>query len=566
MNHETPRPVSPGVPPPSGSLVAGPAVAPPAPPPRGRDRRRGWLLTVLAATLVLFALLLPNRPDRIAPADFLRVPVEALAGAALLVALPRRPGRAVATVLGITLALLTVLRLLDLGFYTVLGRPFDPVLDWSYLGNATDYLRTSNGPAAAVAAAALTALLAVGLLVLIPLAILRLGRVARQWRTRTSQALVVLTAGWLAGALLGSPVADRDTARLAYGHALQVGASLHDQTAYRQELAKDAFRDVPGSRLLTALHGKDVILTFVESYGRSALADPGVAAALDGGTRRLAAAGYSARSGFLTSSTFGGSSWLGHASLLSGTWVDNQRRHDALMGSSRLTLTRAFRTAGWRTVAVLPGTTQPWPEGSFFGYDRIYTGSDLGYRGPKFGWATIPDQFTLAAFHQRELAAPHRPLMAEVVLVSSHGPWAPIPRMLDWSALGDGSVYDTMPAQGVQAGDIWPDQGRVRAAYARSIEYSMDSLLSYLTRYGTKDTVLILLGDHQPATIISGKVPSRDVPVTVVAHDPAVLQRIASWDWTAGLRPEPTAPVWRMDAFRDRFLSAFSPAARAGTP
>jgi hypothetical protein len=52
------------------------------------------------------------------------------------------------------------------------------------------------------------------------------------------------------------------------------------------------------------------------------------------------------------------------------------------------------------------------------------------------------------------------------------------------------------------------------------------------------------------------------VPVTVVARDPAVLDRIAGWGWQDGLRPSPQAPIWRMDIFRDRFLTAFGPAAR----
>jgi hypothetical protein len=36
-----------------------------------------------------------------------------------------------------------------------------------------------------------------------------------------------------------------------------------------------------------------------------------------------------------------------------------------------------------------------------------------------------------------------------------------------------------------------------------------------------------------------------------------VLDRIAAWNWQSGLRPGPQAPVWRMDSFRDRFLTAF---------
>ena len=116
------------------------------------------------------------------------------------------------------------------------------------------------------------------------------------------------------------------------------------------------FADTPADQLLTALRGKDVVLSFVESYGRDAVEDPEfatqVGAVLDDGTKRLAAKGFSARSAFLTSSTVGGGSWLAHATLLSGLWVDNQQRYRSLVGGDRLTLNRAFQRAGWRTVAV----------------------------------------------------------------------------------------------------------------------------------------------------------------------------------------------------------------------
>ena len=49
------------------------------------------------------------------------------------------------------------------------------------------------------------------------------------------------------------------------------------------------------------------------------------------------------------------------------------------------------------------------------------------------------------------------------------------------------------------------------------------------------------------------------MPITIIAHDPAVLDRISGWGWQDGLRPEPDAPVWPMDAFRDRFFAAFGP-------
>ena len=87
-------------------------------------------------------------------------------------------------------------------------------------------------------------------------------------------------------------------------------------------------------------------------------------------------------------------------------------------------------------------------------------------------------------------------------------------------------------------------------------------LISYVQTYGDDGLVMVFLGDHQPAPVITGENASRDVPITIVARDPAVLERISGWGWQDGLRPDPQAPVWKMDAFRDRFLTAFGPLSR----
>ena len=92
-----------------------------------------------------------------------------------------------------------------------------------------------------------------------------------------------------------------------------------------------------------------------------------------------------------------------------------------------------------------------------------------------------------------------------------------------------------------------------------SIRYTLSALVSFVQRYGKKNLVLIVLGDHQPAKVITGEDPTHNVPISIIAHDPAVLAKISGWGWQDGLRPGPQAPVWKMDAFRDRFLGAFGP-------
>jgi hypothetical protein len=99
----------------------------------------------------------------------------------------------------------------------------------------------------------------------------------------------------------------------------------------------------------------------------------------------------------------------------------------------------------------------------------------------------------------------------------------------------------------------------VRSTYRRSIEYSLASLVSWVETYGDDNLVLVVLGDHQPAPVITGPDAGHDVPISIVTRDRDVLARISGWGWQDGLKPAPQAPVWPMDAFRDRFLTAFGP-------
>lgn len=99
----------------------------------------------------------------------------------------------------------------------------------------------------------------------------------------------------------------------------------------------------------------------------------------------------------------------------------------------------------------------------------------------------------------------------------------------------------------------------MKTEYGRSVQYSVNSLIDYVLKYGNKNTVLVFLGDHQPLARVSGDNASRDVPVAIVAHDKAVLDRISHWGWQDGLMPGDKAPVWKMSSFRDRFLDAYGP-------
>jgi hypothetical protein len=79
-----------------------------------------------------------------------------------------------------------------------------------------------------------------------------------------------------------------------------------------------------------------------------------------------------------------------------------------------------------------------------------------------------------------------------------------------------------------------------------------------VTQLQDPDLVVVVLGDHQPSTAVTGPDAGHRVPVSVLAADPSVTARIAPWQWQDGLLPDRGAPTWPMEDFRDRFLTAFS--------
>jgi phosphatidylglycerophosphate synthase len=528
-------------------------------------------LTGTAVVVVWFALVLPERVTHLTPGAFVRIPLEGLVLVVLALVLGPRTRRATTVGFGVVLGLLLVVKILDLGFSTVLDRPFDPLNDSYYLGPAVGVLGDSIGRTAAVAVAVAAGLLVVLVVAAVCLAVVRLARVAVRHRPASARAVAGLAVVWVVCAVTGAQVASgagvasTSAADLAYGQVHQLRADLADRAVFAKQIRADDLADTPGDQLLQGLRGKDVVVVFVESYGRVAVQgssfSPGVTAVLDDGSRRLRAAGFSTRSAFLTSPTFGAASWLAHLTLQSGLWVNSQQRYNQLITDRRTTLTSAFERAGWRTVFDDPAITKDWADGRrFYGFDMSYDSRNVGYRGPKFGYAPMPDQYSLDALTRNELTAdPNRPrVMAEIDLVSSHHPWTPLPHLVDWASLGDGSVFDGMPEQGPSESTVYRDPGKVRAAYGKSIEYTMGTLVSWLERNPDPNLVLVVLGDHQPHHYVSGRSPGHDVPISVIARDPAVTDRIASWGWQDGLRPTPDAPVWPMSSFRDRFVTAFA--------
>lgn len=358
--------------------------------------------------------------------------------------------------------------------------------------------------------------------------------------------------GALAVGLLTLYGAGRLSARLPTEHwfALPVAPVFIEQI--RLALSATLFRN-PGWIIaqspLPALHWtgetpSDVFVIFFESYGALAFDDHRFAGPLAGEfaalEQSLKQAGWSAVSARVESSTFGGGSWLAHASLLSGLRIADQGDYRDLLVSDRQTVVRRFADAGYRTVAVMPGLRYAWPEGQFYEFTAIYNAERLDYRGPAYGWWVIPDQYSLYRIHHAELnQMPRLPLFVFFPTINSHAPFMPLPPYQpDWRHFAALDGRNTA-FQAVEMNERL-DGAALAAAYIESIRYNLVVLGGYLRQYAPTSALLLVLGDHQPPAIVGGREIPWQVPVHVFSRDPAVLERWVAVGFRPGIIPGST--------------------------
>jgi hypothetical protein len=316
---------------------------------------------------------------------------------------------------------------------------------------------------------------------------------------------------------------------------------------------------LPGD--VTAIRGADILLVFVESYGAVTYDRPEFSNALEAGRTRFEAQAHAARldvvSAFVESPTFGGSSWLAHVSFLTGVEVKDEGTNVRLMAQTRQTLVTALGDRGYRTVAVMPGLQERWPEGAFYGFDRIYDTQQLAYTGPSFGWWPIPDQFALAQLERLELAARDRaPVFAFFPTTSTHTPFTPTPPyQAVWPRMLSSTPFDEDEYQKAWAEP--PDWLNLGPSYIRSMDYALASLGGFLGLPRPRDVVLILIGDHQPPAMVSGEGAPWDVPVHVVSNRRAFLDALVTAGFSSGMHPR-RAPLMRLHQLMPVIAAAMS--------
>jgi len=357
--------------------------------------------------------------------------------------------------------------------------------------------------------------------------------------------------------LLGHPAAVVPPVSLAY--ATEAAEFVQEASGIGEEPLPEA----PAMDAnLAHVRGADVLLIFLEAYGVVSWEKPELVRGLAGSRQDLARAIAETHRGVVSamveSTTFGGESWLAHISLLSGLSVKTPDVNARLMRErGRDTMVKAFGRQGFRTVAVMPGLQLAWPEGAFYGFQRIYGTKDLNYQGPPFSWWDLTDQFTLARLDEMEIARTGRqPVFAFFPTISTHAPFTPAPPYQpDWAR-----VLTPLPYDQAALDDAWsrpPDWTNLTPSYGEALNYSHAVLSGYLRHRADRDLVVVIVGDHQPAAFVSGEGAAWDVPVHVITSRPAVRAGLRAQGFKDGLAPDRTV-IATMDGLLPKLLDAFS--------
>ena len=531
---------------------------------------RSILAAMLAVVILDLLLIQPNHPAAVAWDALLLFPLELPAILLALLALgASRAGVALRLALVAALTIIVVLKTADFIMFTSLNRGFNPLGDMPLVGYFYDLIVGNLGHAATIA-------VIVGAMLVIAGLAAALWWAMRVWSRlllpRPLPALAAVAAvaavGFVitdVGAKMGrwsTPFSYPGTAfttRVAVERIEIAQQTIADLRVFRAAAKNDPFAGQAG---LFDLLDRDVIVVFVESYGRTSLDTPLYAnlhrETLTNAQTQLEALGLAMSSTLLASPTQGGQSWLAHSTFASGLWIADQTSYRAALSSGRSTLFHLAGQSGFHTAAVMPQITLNWPEAQFMGFETILAEADLGYAGQPFNWITMPDQFTFAAMDRllRNQRSDDRPFFIQMALGSSHAPWVPVPEVIDWNALGDGTVFDPLVAASDPPRVVWQDNDRVRAQYRLAVDYALQTVFAYAALHADNPPLMIIVGDHQAAGFIA--LDDRPhVPMHIVGPQPLV-DLLSDANFTPGLVPPETTPVRRMDLMRAHILQALS--------
>jgi hypothetical protein len=311
-------------------------------------------------------------------------------------------------------------------------------------------------------------------------------------------------------------------------------------------------------------HQPDIHLFIVESYGMTVFTNNDhrqrILPFLKDQESALHDEGLSVLSSGYLSTTFGGTSWLADASILSGLRIDSQEKYDRVIKSGSRNIIHFLNRKGYATVLSAPGTsfmTEKYLD--FYSYKHLFLYDDFGYEGPYFTFGEMPDQYHLFKVKQKLLSGlkeKDNPVFVEYILCSSHVPWNYIPPYLDsWDGFDSGKIYFDR-SRNSWYDNSWVSGSELFEGYDHSIRYSLETVIGYIIRYLEPQDIAVIIGDHQPKFPVSEKGADFSVPVHIVTGNETFIKGFSEISYRRGIIPPKLKGLPSLEQFLPDFLRA----------
>ncbi|MGK0390942.1 MAG: hypothetical protein ACI94Y_003702 [Maribacter sp.] len=282
----------------------------------------------------------------------------------------------------------------------------------------------------------------------------------------------------------------------------------------------------------------NVMFLFVESYGKILFEKYGVefkdlTSTLE---EKLNKKGIGAVSNLSWAPRLGGGSWLCYSSFLHGIEVENEglfrvtleKENAAYMNPSLL---KILNKDGYENFLLNPLTGFKnlkinWEEiKELFSAKDIIKFEDLEYKGQLVGALGLqpPDQFSLhKGFEILQSKRSDKPYALFFETLNSHAKWqSPIHVEKDWK------TYDNPDF-------IYPITKMNYDSYFPAMDYQLSFLVDFITKEMDDNTVIMIMGDHQPP-LITNPNSGNETPVHIIAKNRSFLEQFKEYGFEDGL-------------------------------
>jgi len=356
-----------------------------------------------------------------------------------------------------------------------------------------------------------------------------------------------------------------------------IGLTVYDNVQKSNKLYKTLMDRQPSLSFMDPTYEKvvleekpNVYLFMIESYGKIVTENPQFKNVYNREIKIVESAlkqrGWISSTNYSEAPVSGGHSWLSYTTVLTGVPIDNQPAYEFILRSpGRFPhLINYFNFLGYNTIKLQPLRGRAGIPFNllrrFYNFSTWVNFEDLAYTGNKFGWADIPDQYSLNFTQEKYIQHFQQPKFLFFLTLTSHFPWQDLPPFFsDWTKISDPFLKPQISSELRPSNNHWPKTmnnifHRIRKklgfSYALQLEdylfedylnqilYQLRYLSDFIINKVPDNSIIILIGDHQPP-VLTSRLDSFQTPIHIISKNNNFLDSFRAYGFVPGLTKDP---------------------------